>query len=76
MKFSGRNFGKGGYDFWCGFIELVKDGFIGDVVLVDGGLDLVGLSGPPARPEPQIVGEGAEAVPELVRRLRQEVKVL
>jgi len=47
-----------------------------DVVLVDGGLELVELSGPPARPEPQIVGEGAEAVPELVRRLRQEVKVL
>lgn len=47
-----------------------------DVALVDGGLELIGLSGPPARPEPQIVGEGAEAVPELVRRLRQEVKVL
>jgi len=47
-----------------------------DVELVDGGLELVGLTGPPARPEPQIVGEGAEAVPELVRRLRQEVKVL
>jgi electron transfer flavoprotein beta subunit len=47
-----------------------------DVVLVGGGLELVELSGPPARPEPQIVGEGAEAVPELVRRLRQEVKVL
>jgi electron transfer flavoprotein beta subunit len=47
-----------------------------DVVLVDGGLELVELSGPPARPEPQIVGAGAEAVPELVRRLRQEVKVL
>ena len=47
-----------------------------DVELVDGGLDLVVLSGPPARPEPQIVGEGVAAVPELVRRLRQEVKVL
>ena len=47
-----------------------------DVELVDGGLELVELSGPPARPEPEIVGEGAEAVPELVRRLRQEVKVL
>ena len=47
-----------------------------DVTLVDGGLELVELCGPPARPEPEIVGEGAEAVPELVRRLRQEVKVL
>jgi len=47
-----------------------------DVELVDGGLELVELSGPPSRPEPEIVGEGAEAVPELVRRLRQEVKVL
>jgi len=47
-----------------------------DVGLVDGGLELVELCGPPARPEPEIVGEGAEAVPELVRRLRQEVKVL
>jgi electron transfer flavoprotein beta subunit len=47
-----------------------------DVGLVDGGLELVELCGPPARPEPEIVGEGAEAVPELVRRLRQEVKEL
>jgi electron transfer flavoprotein beta subunit len=47
-----------------------------DVTLVEGGLELLELSGPPARPEPQILGEGAEAVPELVRRLREEVKVL
>ncbi len=47
-----------------------------DVTLVDGGLELMGLSGPPARPEPQIVGEGPDAVPELVRRLREEAKVL
>jgi electron transfer flavoprotein beta subunit len=47
-----------------------------DVALAEAGLELVGLSGPPARPEPQIVGMGSEAVPELVRRLRQEVKVL
>lgn len=47
-----------------------------DVTLVEGGLELLGLSGPPARPEPQILGEGAGAVPELVRRLREEVKVL
>ncbi|MCL7991027.1 MAG: electron transfer flavoprotein subunit beta/FixA family protein [marine benthic group bacterium] len=47
-----------------------------DVTLVEGGLELLELSGPPDRPEPQILGEGAEAVPELVRRLREEVKVL
>ncbi len=47
-----------------------------DVTLIEGGLELLELSGPPARPEPQILGEGAEAVPELVRRLREEVKVL
>lgn len=47
-----------------------------DVTLAEGGLELLELSGPPARPEPQILGEGAEAVSELVRRLREEVKVL
>ena len=47
-----------------------------DVALVAGGLELLELSGPPPRPEPQILGEGTEAVPELVRRLREEVKVL
>ena len=31
---------------------------------------------PPPRPEGKIVGEGAEAVPELVRLLREEAKVL
>ena len=35
-----------------------------------------GYSEPPARPEGKIVGEGAEAVPELVRLLREEAKVL
>jgi electron transfer flavoprotein beta subunit len=39
-------------------------------------LELVELTGPPARPEPEIVGEGPDAVPELVRRLREEAKVL
>ncbi len=34
------------------------------------------LSEPPARPEGRIVGEGAAAVPELVRLLREEAKVL
>ena len=33
-------------------------------------------SEPPARPEGKVVGEGADAVPELVRLLRDEAKVL
>jgi electron transfer flavoprotein beta subunit len=40
------------------------------------GLEMIELSRPPARPEPQIVGEGADSVPELVRLLRDEAKVL
>jgi len=39
-------------------------------------LTLESLSPPPARPAGRIVGEGAEAVPELVRLLREEAKVL
>jgi len=47
-----------------------------DVTLSEPKLELVGLTPPPARPEPQIVGEGPDAVPELVRLLREEAKVL
>ena len=48
---------------------------------VDGGagetkLETVTMSYPPERPEGRIIGEGTEAVPELVRLLRQEAKVL
>jgi electron transfer flavoprotein beta subunit len=39
-------------------------------------LELVGLELPPPRPEGRIVGEGPQAVPELVRLLREEAKVL
>jgi electron transfer flavoprotein beta subunit len=39
-------------------------------------LTLESLSPPPARPAGRIVGEGAGAVPELVRLLREEAKVL
>ena len=35
-----------------------------------------GLGLPPARPEGRIVGEGPDAVPELVRLLREEAKVI
>lgn len=47
-----------------------------DVALADPKIELLAMTPPPARPEPQIVGEGADAVPELVRRLREEAKVL
>ena len=39
-------------------------------------LETVALSPPPERPEGKIVGEGADAVPELVRLLREEAKVI
>ena len=44
--------------------------------LAVGGLDVVALTAPPARNEGRIVGEGPAAVPELVRLLREEAKVL
>jgi electron transfer flavoprotein beta subunit len=47
-----------------------------DIEMSEPMIELIALTPPPARPEPQIVGEGAEAVPELVRRLREEAKVL
>lgn len=40
------------------------------------GLAVLSLELPPPRAEGRIVGEGAEAVPELVRLLREEAKVL
>lgn len=43
---------------------------------VDSGLVVEGLEYPPARPEGRIVGRGAGAVPELVRLLREEAKVI
>lgn len=39
-------------------------------------VEVTRLSLPPPRPEGKIVGEGAEAVPELVRLLQEEAKVL
>lgn len=47
-----------------------------DVELEASGLEVLELTPPPPRPEPEIVGEGAGAVPELVRRLREEARVL
>ncbi len=47
-----------------------------EVELESSDLELLELVPPPSRPEPEIVGEGSDAVPELVRRLREEAKVL
>ncbi|HYK81756.1 MAG TPA: electron transfer flavoprotein subunit beta/FixA family protein [Gemmatimonadales bacterium] len=41
-----------------------------------GGLEILGLAPPPERKAGKILGEGAAAVPELVRLLREEAKVL
>jgi electron transfer flavoprotein beta subunit len=46
------------------------------VTLAAGGLDVVELSLPSERQAGKVVGEGAAAVPELVRLLREEAKVL
>lgn len=50
-----------------------------DIVEVDLGspaIEIVSMDMPPARPAGRIVGEGAAAVPELIRALREEAKVL
>ena len=39
-------------------------------------IEIVNIEYPPAREGGKIVGEGAEAVPELVRLLREEAKVV
>lgn len=41
-----------------------------------GGLEVLALTPPPQRKEGKIVGEGAAAIPELLRLLREEAKVL
>jgi electron transfer flavoprotein beta subunit len=46
------------------------------VSLGSGWLEILALTPPPERKEGKIVGEGAAAVPELVRLLREEAKVL
>ena len=47
-----------------------------DVSTPEGALQLASLELPPPRRDGRIVGEGAEAVPELMRLLREEAKVL
>ena len=46
------------------------------VQVAAGAIDVVALTPPPERKEGKIVGEGPDAVPELVRLLREEAKVL
>ena len=46
------------------------------VTLAGGGLEILALMPPPERQAAKIVGEGPGAVPELVRLLREEAKVL
>jgi electron transfer flavoprotein beta subunit len=46
------------------------------VTLGAGGVELLGMTLPSERAAGRIVGEGAAAVPELVRLLREEAKVL
>ena len=46
------------------------------VELDDEGVTVVGLTLPAARPEGRIVGEGPDAVPQLIEALRTEAKVL
>ena len=47
-----------------------------DAVVAESRLTVEHLEYPPARVEGRIVGEGADAVPELVRLLREEANVL
>ncbi len=47
-----------------------------DAQLGDARIQVASLAPPPDRPPGRIVGEGADAVPELVRLLREEAKVL
>lgn len=47
-----------------------------DAGSAENGLSDAKFSDPPARAEGRIVGEGADAVPELIRLLREEAKVL
>jgi len=49
---------------------------IKDVNLVDSGVEILELSYPPQKPAGRIVGEGVDAVPELLRLLRDEANVI
>jgi electron transfer flavoprotein beta subunit len=44
--------------------------------LGSGGMEIVAMTPPAERQEGKVVGEGAAAIPELIRLLREEAKVL
>ncbi|MGH7671782.1 MAG: electron transfer flavoprotein subunit beta/FixA family protein, partial [Gemmatimonadales bacterium] len=46
------------------------------LAMAGGGIEVLALTPPPERKEGKIVGEGPDAIPELVRLLREEAKVL
>ena len=43
---------------------------------IDDNVELIKLEYPPTRKEGKIIGEGKEAVSELVRILREEIKII
>lgn len=47
-----------------------------NISLTDNKIEIVEINNPPQKPEGKIVGEGAEAVPELIRLLKEEAKVI
>ncbi len=49
---------------------------IKDIVLDDGGIEILEMSYPARKPEGRIVGEGPEAVAELIKLLRDEAQVI
>jgi electron transfer flavoprotein beta subunit len=46
------------------------------VVLTDDNIEILKINYPPEKPPGKIVGEGADAVPELIRLLKEEAKVI
>jgi electron transfer flavoprotein beta subunit len=46
------------------------------VEIAEPDIEVLSMEPPPARPAGRIVGKGVEAVPELIRLLREEAKVI
>ncbi len=47
-----------------------------DAAAIEPKVELVKLAPPPPRPEPTVLGEGPDAIPALIEKLKNEVKVL